>query len=159
MREKRASNREFYRQKRKEQYWKNPEKERRAVRVWQLSNPSKVRATYEKYYAEHADEIRAQARARHKETPQEKRIEEHRRWRSLNRERHRQAAREHAARYPDKIAARKALWEAVKKGKIDRGRCEVCGADRAQAHHDDYSKPFIVRWLCSKHHAEIHRKY
>jgi hypothetical protein len=48
-----------------------------------------------------------------------------------------------------------ALNAAVKKGEIVRQPCEVCGAD-AQAHHDDYSRPLDVRWLCTKHHAEHH---
>lgn len=25
------------------------------------------------------------------------------------------------------------------------------------AHHDDYSKPFNVRWLCPQHHREWHK--
>jgi ribosomal protein S27AE len=36
--------------------------------------------------------------------------------------------------------------------------CEVCGNLKAQAHHDDYSKPLQVRWLCQKHHTEHHQK-
>ena len=34
--------------------------------------------------------------------------------------------------------------------------CEVCGAE-GQRHHDDYSKPDQIRWLCRTHHAIEHR--
>lgn len=36
--------------------------------------------------------------------------------------------------------------------------CEVCGADKSDAHHDDYSRPGDVRWLCRRHHREHHAK-
>ena len=28
-----------------------------------------------------------------------------------------------------------------------------------EEHHEDYSKPLEVMWLCKKHHGERHRKY
>lgn len=40
---------------------------------------------------------------------------------------------------------------------LTRQPCEVCGSEKAQAHHDDYSKPLDVRWLCTTHHAEWHK--
>jgi hypothetical protein len=41
-------------------------------------------------------------------------------------------------------------------GKMKRGSCEKCGLPNAEAHHDDYSQPPNVRWLCKKHHTEFH---
>ena len=34
--------------------------------------------------------------------------------------------------------------------------CEVCGDTKVEKHHDDYSKPLEVRWLCKTHHRELH---
>jgi hypothetical protein len=42
-------------------------------------------------------------------------------------------------------------------GKLIRQPCEVCGSKKVEAHHDDYTKPLDVRWLCKKHHAEHHK--
>lgn len=60
-------------------------------------------------------------------------------------------------RNPVKKAASTAVNNAVRDGRLTRQPCEICGKDKAQAHHDDYSKPLDVRWLCTKHHAEWHR--
>ena len=46
----------------------------------------------------------------------------------------------------------------VKKGNMTIKPCEICGTtERIEGHHDDYSKPLDVRWLCSVHHKEYHR--
>ena len=54
-----------------------------------------------------------------------------------------------------KIRARWRLQNAIRRGRLERLPCEVCGA-KAQAHHDDYSKPLDVRWLCKLHHEQVH---
>jgi hypothetical protein len=45
---------------------------------------------------------------------------------------------------------------ALVKGSLVRGVCEVCGVPKVEAHHEDYNKPLKVRWLCRKHHREWH---
>lgn len=54
--------------------------------------------------------------------------------------------------------ARDQVKKAIEKGLLVRRPCEVCGASRVDAHHDDYGKPLDVRWLCPPHHREHHAK-
>ena len=89
--------------------------------------------------------------------------------REANLERIREYDRQRAKR-PENVARRSAYvkrdpikssaWilfaSAVKSGKIERQPCEVCGAVKTDAHHDDYLKPLDVRWLCRKHHRLHH---
>lgn len=63
----------------------------------------------------------------------------------------------YATRNPVKRAAHVTCGNAIRDGKLIRQPCEVCGSAKAQAHHDDYSKPLDVRWLCSTHHSEWHK--
>lgn len=58
-------------------------------------------------------------------------------------------------------------WRAVKlagmtqlRGKLKpKTKCEMCGSEGLiHRHHDDYSKPLKVRWLCPKCHGFVHRK-
>jgi hypothetical protein len=61
-------------------------------------------------------------------------------------------------KYPEKAKAVNALNHAVSTEKIIRKPCEVCGDLKSEAHHNDYSKPFEVIWLCRKHHIEVHKE-
>lgn len=60
----------------------------------------------------------------------------------------------HNLRNPEKYKARYAVSNAIRDGRLQRQLCEVCG-DKAQAHHEDYSRPFDIRWLCFVHHREL----
>lgn len=59
--------------------------------------------------------------------------------------------------YPEKIAARQALNNAIKRKEIARQPCSACGVPNAHAHHHDYSKPLDVEWMCRKCHMKEHR--
>ena len=46
----------------------------------------------------------------------------------------------------------------LRTGQLTPQPCEVCGASKARAHHDDYSKPEDIRWLCQKDHIARHKE-
>ncbi len=47
---------------------------------------------------------------------------------------------------------------ALRRGILVAASCDVCGTDlNIEAHHDDYSKPLDIRWLCKTHHTEHHK--
>jgi len=52
--------------------------------------------------------------------------------------------------------ARYKLSNAVRDGRVKRLPCEFCGDEKVHAHHDDYSKPLDVIWLCPKCHRRLH---
>ena len=54
-----------------------------------------------------------------------------------------------------KYAMAKLNHEIERKG-FKRKPCEVCGNPKSHGHHEDYSKPLEVKWLCHKHHQLLH---
>lgn len=61
---------------------------------------------------------------------------------------------------PEKRKAIEELTEAIRIGQIVRpGECSTCGkGGRIHGHHEDYSKPLKVIWLCSSCHQRVHRE-
>lgn len=58
---------------------------------------------------------------------------------------------------PLKLFAHQMVRYALDRKEIVRGKC-FCGEAKTEAHHDDYSKPLKIRWLCKKHHEKHHVK-
>lgn len=105
-------------------------KRREYMRGWSRRNMESIRRRVHRYRERNIEEIRAKDRARG-----------------------------YRCNDMDKQRARRELAYAVQTGQITRDPCEVCGADNAHGHHDDYSKPLDVRWLCPTHHGEVHRTF
>ena len=55
--------------------------------------------------------------------------------------------RQRRKRYPEKEKARRMVGRAVKSGELQRQPCAICGANKTEAHHIDYSRPLDVVWL------------
>lgn len=58
-----------------------------------------------------------------------------------------------------KVAARIAVGNALRDGRLRRGSCEICGNHDVEAHHEDYTRPLEVRWLCFVHHRREHGQF
>lgn len=83
-------------------------------------------------------------------------------WRTDHPEEARESYRRHNLHRntPEKTKARMILYSAIRSGKIQRPiACQECGAiTSVQGHHNDYSHPYEVEWLCSLCHGKRHRK-
>ncbi len=79
---------------------------------------------------------------------------------STYRRRHRKECNERLAKrrkqVPGMVKAHNAVTRAVAKGSLTKEPCTVCRNPKAQAHHEDYSKPLEVIWLCALHHKLHH---
>jgi len=72
-------------------------------------------------------------------------IENSKKWRELNK---------------NKINAQAKVCKAIINGTIVRkDECEKCGSTiMIEAHHEDYSKPLDILWLCKKCHSNRHKE-
>lgn len=113
-------------------YWKHWDRQAVYRHKYNKLNRQKRCAAARKYYAKNAEKIR----------------DYHRKWRTLSENKKKQYA----------VSCIKL---ALKQGKLIRpAQCEINDAfcyGKINAHHDDYNKPFKIRWLCRSHHIWYHR--
>ena len=79
-----------------------------------------------------------------------------RKWREKNRSRMNEIVYASMARYPDRCRARAIANQHY----TEAQNCSIEDCENAgERHHDDYSKPKEIRWLCKEHHKGLHRVY
>lgn len=61
-------------------------------------------------------------------------------------------------RNKEKNAAHRAVYKAVRSGRLEKKKCVLCNGSDTIAHHRDYSKWFEVIWLCRNCHKLVHVK-
>jgi hypothetical protein len=69
---------------------------------------------------------------------------------------HKAAAERWAARRPERRHASYLVANAIRDGRLQKLPCLVCGEEKVEGHHPDYSMPLDVVWLCTSHHKEVH---
>jgi hypothetical protein len=77
-------------------------------------------------------------------------------WHAKNSANRAAATAAYRERHPEKRRAHNAVQTAIRNGSIVKSPCVECGSGKAHAHHDDYSKPLEIVWLCHTHHMQRH---
>jgi hypothetical protein len=106
---------------------------------------------YQRYYQDNKEQFRKRTYKYYQENRKEI-LERGKKWRIKNRE----WFREYARRNKKYSKATEAIRQAINRGDLIRKPCIICGDNKSEAHHPDYSKLLDVRWLCKKHHAFVH---
>lgn len=83
------------------------------------------------------------------------------RWAAQNRERKTEQGKRYKERHSEKVRAHTAVAHAIRDGKLLKpDSCEDCGglppSSNLHGHHEDYSKPLEVEWLCTRCHGVRH---
>lgn len=101
---------------------------------------------------------RLESKRRYRERHKDRLNRERREYRQAHRDRAVAATKKWEQGNPEKVRAHQHANNATRRGHIEPQPCEVCGAERAEKHHDDYSKPLEIRWLCRQHHVDHHAR-
>lgn len=135
---------ECHKQKVRENRANNPEMHR-TYDAYRFQCDPKVRARHKKYQATPAGHA-SMKKARDKWVANNPHIIKaaHSKWLEEN---------------PEKRAAHISVGNAVRDGRLFKpDACEECGAtSRLDGHHEDYSQPLVVKWLCRTCHTAVHK--
>ena len=134
-------------------------KSRAYTQRWRAEHPERWKELAALSYQRHATKRRAE-RAAYREENRERVLEADRIYTRTKRVK--------APVDSEKVRAQNLLNRAIARGEVIPQPCEDCGAEvypahdgrrGVHAHHDDYSKPLDVRWLCYACHGKEHRRY
>jgi len=143
----REKNRDLLRERSKIDYYVNWEKRRR------LAN--------ENYYKRRELIAVQRAQKRRLSGEREKNRIRQKLWRQENRSKYALQITEWKKSNPEKAASHSLILWAIKTGLIKRdSECKQCGKNcKTEGHHENYSKPLEVTWLCKLCHAKKHTTY
>ena len=125
----------------------NGEKHRESAKQWRKNNPEKVKDSNRKWIEKNRGEKREYLR-----TYMQK-------WRKNNPEKARDLTMKWRVMNREKFKVEQCLQRAVKNGQVKKedscSRCNSIG--KVMAHHEDYTKPLDIIWLCPLCHVQHHR--
>lgn len=133
-------------------YAKNNKKVIESVCKYAKENREKVNERHRKWWAENGyryTEIRKERFEKRTEEQKERKIQYDIQYRKI-----------YCSNNPEKEKARRMLSYYIKHGYMERPTiCSKCGENKfIEAHHEDYSKPLDVIWLCKGCHVKLHKE-
>ena len=115
----------------------NKDTRRAYDREWRAKNPDKIRA----YRLKHAEKMKVWQANYLQKVKGTLKYKEYRRELDIKRR----------EKHPEKYYAR------AQTQKLEKQPCQECNTFPVHAHHEDYSKPLDVLWLCPEHHNKRHQ--
>lgn len=150
-----ADNREEINRIALEKHWANRDKILQKNKKNYLINREKILEYNRKWHHENRDKIYEMNKKYAKENPEK--VKEWSKKSNLKlRKYHIQYLKKWKKAHPLVSIAGDRIKYAIKVGKIKRIPCEFCGNPKSEAHHEDYTKPLDVWFLCKKHHTARH---
>lgn len=122
---------------------------------WLSNNKEKARESRKRNYQKNKAKHHARVIKWQKENPDKHKIIRER-FKKKNPTAQTIACRKWRAKNPEKYKAHMKVFNAIQKGVLMREPCSVCGEGKAHAHHEDYTKPLDVIWLCLECHRRTH---
>jgi len=139
-----AANIEAIRKKDRDRYAADPNKRKASVERWRAANPEESRAATRRSRAKHKDKRMAECRA----------------WYAANKDKAQAQKAQYRLAFPEQKRAQGAVERAVANGRLSRPVvCSACNMphERIEGHHEDYTRPLDVIWLCKPCHRKVHR--
>ena len=116
-------------------------------RTWYLNNKERISKMRKQYRKEYGEEINRKRRERKKQYNLTKK-----KWARKNKDQ----LKQYRDNNPEKIKAQNRAnhYISIQKGQL----CQICNKALAtEKHHEDYSKPLKVEFVCSICHKKIHK--
>jgi hypothetical protein len=126
------------------------------ARRWKREHPEITRESNRKYREKSRDKIREynhRFALEHPDANKKKAIK----YRENNRDKYILAIKKWGSENQEKRDAHTKLNNAIRNGVVLRPDTCQCGNPSPEGHHEDYSKPLMVVWLCRSCHQRLHK--
>ena len=137
----------------------NPEKIKAAWVSWYAKNKEYRNEYTKEYYQNNKEDLLNKKREFRRANPEKMRAEKLK-YRSENRQRYNESQKEWRKNNPSKAYAHELIRKKVGAGLLIKPNdCSCCGVftETLHAHHDDYTQPLKIRWLCARCHSDWHK--
>jgi len=124
---------------------------RKDLRNYRVANPKKIQVNNKNYRTNNPEQVKV-----YRITNNEKARVVNKTYRIKNAIKVKATLKKWQLNNKHKAEAHRQVKKAIKSGDLVRMPCQICGDRKVHAHHEDYSMPLDVLWLCIKHHMERH---
>ena len=137
--------------------YKDLEKKKETLKKYYLKNKEKLRKRNREQYYKHIEK-RKKEQKEYRDKKRDSINEKHREYRENNKEKIREWHIEYSKNNKEKRKAKATVLAHIRNGRMVRPLvCSKCGVKcKPDGHHEDYSKPTEVIWLCKSCHKFLH---